>query len=319
MPYLNIKWISFFAVSTAVLVTLVSIVGYESYKEGVSSREKGNAYGVDIDSTDSDNFFTNWTASDLALGMVFTVDSFDPSKGSNAVGFHIDYSPINQLTTINETLPAPSVPVRLLLQSATSNFAPNTIMPPTTNTERADGDVNRYPFDIFTVDYVIYGFTSPTNGSYGTPLPLTVFSTGSIQGFKIDTTIVGQEPFDGSGVLVHVVITRSPITQAFSLIVILVMWCLSSGIFIAAMSVYFRERKAELPLIALSTALLFALPNVRNSQPGIPAVAGTISDMVGFFWNLLLVATSAISLLANFIVKNGRGREAAAKAAVKMV
>ncbi|KAJ7689963.1 hypothetical protein B0H17DRAFT_599924 [Mycena rosella] len=179
--------------------------------------------------------------------------------------------------------------------------------------------MNRYPFDFFTVDYTIYAFTSPGNGSYGTPLPMTVISTGSIQGFKIDTTVTGQDPFDGSAVLVHVEIRRSPITQAFSLVVIVVMWCLSGAIFTAAMSVYFRERKAELPLIALSTALLFALPNVRNSQPGIPATAGTISDMVGFFWNLLLVATSAISLLANFIVQNGRGKEEAAKALEKTV
>ncbi|KAJ6563381.1 hypothetical protein DFH09DRAFT_1364159 [Mycena vulgaris] len=308
MPYLNIRWISLFAVSTAVLITLVAVVGYESYLEGVKSQNKENDYGVDLASEDEANFFTNWTSAEFVLAVLFTVDTFDPSKGSNAVGFHLDYFPINQLATTNETLLAPAVPVRLLLQSATSNFAANTIMPSTTSTERGDGDVNRYPFDVFTIDYYIYAFTSPEDGSYGTPLPMSVGSAGSIQGFKIDTTIQGQEPFDGSGVLIHVEIKRSPITQAFSVVVILVMWCLSGGVFIAAMSVFFRERKAELPLIALSTALLFALPNVRNSQPGIPSVAGTISDMVGFFWNLLLVASSAISLLANFIVKNGRGR-----------
>lgn len=75
------------------------------------------------------------------------------------------------------------------------------------------------------------------------------------------------------------------------------MWCLSGGIFIAAMSVWFRERKVEPPLIAISTALLFALPNVRNSQPGIPSVAGTTSDMVGFFFNLLLVAIRCVCFL----------------------
>lgn len=76
-----------------------------------------------------------------------------------------------------------------------------------------------------------------------------------------------------------------------------VMWCLSGGIFVAAMSVWFRERKDELPLIAISTALLFALPNVRNSQPGIPPLVGTTSDMVGFFWNLLLLAARRVYFL----------------------
>ncbi|KAJ6512337.1 hypothetical protein DFH09DRAFT_1197245 [Mycena vulgaris] len=301
MPYLNIRWISLFAVSTAVLITLVSVVGYESYLEGVKSQDKGNDYGVDLASNDFNNFYTNWTSAELALAIIFTVDTFDPSKG-NAVGFHLDYFPINQLATTNETLLAPAVPGGRNLTGHSTYLIRGSTTPST------DGDVNRYPFDVYTVDYFIYAFTSPEDGSYGTPLPLTVGSTGSIQGFKIDTTIQGQEPFDGSGVLIHVEIKRSPITQTFSIIVILVMWCLSGGVFTAAMSVFFRERKAELPLIALSTALLFALPNVRNSQPGIPSVAGTISDMVGFFWNLLLVASSAISLLANFIIKNGRGR-----------
>jgi len=56
------------------------------------------------------------------------------------------------------------------------------------------------------------------------------------------------------------------------------MWCLSGSMFVAAMSVLFRGKRVELPLIAISTAMLFALPNVRNSQPGIPTVAGTTSD-----------------------------------------
>jgi hypothetical protein len=106
--------------------------------------------------------------------------------------------------------------------------------------------------------------------SYGTPLPLTVFAIGSVQGFHIDTTFTGLEG-DGSAVNIRFTVTRSPITKAFSVIIILgacslryctisihrieytnealtcyaVMWCLSGGIFIAAMSVFFRERKVR--------------------------------------------------------------------------
>ncbi|KAJ6622972.1 hypothetical protein B0H10DRAFT_2012187 [Mycena sp. CBHHK59/15] len=310
MPYLNVRWISFFAASTAALITLVSIVGWESFQEGTKNRDKFNAYGVDVNSVDESNLFTNWTQADLALAIILTVDSFDPNKGGTVLGFHLDYQPINNLVTENGTLLAPAVPVRLLLQSVTSNFAAQTIMPLQTVSQILDGDVNRYPFDVFTVDYQIFAFSSPSNTSYGTPLPLTIFAQGSIQGFKIDTVFLGLTD-DGSGVSITIKISRSPITKAFSVVIIAVMWCLSSGIFIAAMSVWFRERKVELPLIAISTALLFALPNVRNSQPGIPSVAGTTSDMIGFFFNLLLVAASAFSLIVNYIVKNRR--EAASK------
>ncbi|KAJ7861786.1 hypothetical protein B0H14DRAFT_3615909 [Mycena olivaceomarginata] len=175
-------------------------------------------------------------------------------------------------------------------------------MPLQAVTQILDGDVNRYPFDVFTIDYQIFAFTSPTNETYCTPLPRTIYSQGTVQGFKIDTTFT--RLVDGSGVNIQITISRSPITKAFSIIIIFIMWCLSGGIFIAAMSIWFRERKVEPPLITISTALLFALPNVRNTQPGTPAIAGTTSDMVGFFWNLLLVTTSAISLIINWVVKN---------------
>jgi hypothetical protein len=57
-----------------------------------------------------------------------------------------------------------------------------------------------------------------------------------------------------------------------------VMWLLSLSVFIAAMSVWFRDKKTELPLVSISTALLFALPNIRNSQPGVPTPVGTTED-----------------------------------------
>ena len=56
------------------------------------------------------------------------------------------------------------------------------------------------------------------------------------------------------------------------------MWFLSLSIFVAAMSVWFRGKNTELPLVAISTALLFALPNIRNSQPGVPSPVGTTED-----------------------------------------
>ena len=56
------------------------------------------------------------------------------------------------------------------------------------------------------------------------------------------------------------------------------MWFLSLSVFTAAMSVFFRGKNTELPLVAISTALLFALPNIRNSQPGVPSPVGTTED-----------------------------------------
>ncbi|KAJ7808598.1 hypothetical protein B0H14DRAFT_1511160 [Mycena olivaceomarginata] len=258
---------------------------------------------------------TNWTSADLALAMFLTVDSFDSSKSGTMVSFHLDYLPINNLPAKNMSLLVPAVPVQLFLQSVTTNFVANTVMPLQAVTQILDGimpgrqlcqdgNVDCYPFDVFAINYQIFAFTSPTNKTYGTPLPMTIYSQGTIQGFKIDTTFTGL--VDGSGVNIQITISCSPITKAFSIIIIFIMWYLSGGIFIAAMSIWFRERKVEPLLITISTVLLFALPNVCNTQPRTPAITGTTSDMVGLFWNLLLVATSAISLIVNWVVKNGR-------------
>ncbi|KAJ7828229.1 hypothetical protein B0H14DRAFT_1219533 [Mycena olivaceomarginata] len=87
-----------------------------------------DAYGVDVNSDNVINQFTNWTQ-ELALAIAVTVESFDPNKAGTVLGFHLDYLPINNLVAGNATLLAPAVPVRLPLQSLTSNFATGTIMP----------------------------------------------------------------------------------------------------------------------------------------------------------------------------------------------
>ncbi|KAJ7348442.1 hypothetical protein DFH08DRAFT_959848 [Mycena albidolilacea] len=71
---------------------------------------------------------------------------------------------------------------------------------------------------------------SPINKTYGTPPLMPIYSQGTIQGFKIDMTFTGL--MDRSGVNIQITISHSPITKAFSIIIIFVMWCLSGGIFI---------------------------------------------------------------------------------------
>jgi len=302
MPWLNTRWVSFFGVTTAVMIIVVSITGWRNYESGVNLKSAINAYGVDVNG-DPNNGFTNWTSSNFVLGTLLSFDSFDATKG--VLGFRIDYAPLNNLMeTDPETVPI--VPVRLVLTTTTVNFPANITMPFQTVSQVLDGDINSYPFDIYSFDYTISAYSSPTNVSYGDPLPLTIFSQGAFQGFTVGTKFSGSD--DGSSVTITLTVKRSTTTKAFAIIIFMVMWCLSLSIFTAAMSVWFREKKVEPPLIAISTALLFALPNIRNSQPGVPPVAGTTSDMVGFFWNLMLVAISAVSLLVNYIVKNARER-----------
>ena len=94
---------------------------------------------------------------------------------------------------------------------------------------------------------------------------------------------------------------RSGVTVFFALFVGLLMWLLSISALIIAISIWMRERKVEPPTIAVMAALLFALPAMRNSQPGIPGI-GTSSDVASFFWAMALVSISLILLMANYIM-----------------
>jgi hypothetical protein len=48
--------------------------------------------------------------------------------------------------------------------------------------------------------------------------------------------------------------------------------------------------------------MLFALPALRNIQPGVPPI-GSSEDLAGFMWNMLLIAAAIITCLINYIRK----------------
>lgn len=114
----------------------------------------------------------------------------------------------------------------MLLHAATFNFPVEAIMAPTSVSLILDGDVNRYPYDVFSFDYDFFAFTSPSNQSYGTPMPISAFIIGAVQGFKIDTSFQGLRD-DGSGVRITFTVRRSPITKIFSIIIILCKSCVA--------------------------------------------------------------------------------------------
>ncbi|KAJ7575999.1 hypothetical protein C8J56DRAFT_974316 [Mycena floridula] len=82
------------------------------------------------------------------------------------------------------------------------------------------------------------------------------------------------------------------------------MWLLTCMIVFLTAWVWITGRKVELPIVVMSTSILFALPNIRKGQPGITDTVGIISDLVGFIWNVILVSLSILALMANYIIRN---------------
>ncbi|KAJ3214224.1 hypothetical protein HK099_006964 [Clydaea vesicula] len=165
-----------------------------------------------------------------------------------------------------------------------------------------EGDSNNYPLDEFIDAFTISAsYADIRVNNSNTPPPIVVEALGSLQGYTIEYGVAESEeiPYSTGFALK---LTRSNTTKFFSFLMILTMWCLSASVLILAITLWMRDRKVEPPTIGVTTGLLFALPAIRNVQPGIPGI-GCTADVVGLFWNITMVAVASLLLLVNYIKK----------------
>ncbi|KAJ3397729.1 hypothetical protein HDU92_004145 [Lobulomyces angularis] len=165
-----------------------------------------------------------------------------------------------------------------------------------------EGDSNNYPLDEFIDAFTISAsYADIRVNNSNTPPPIVVEALGSLQGYTIEYGVAESEeiPYSTGFALK---LTRSNTTKFFSFLMILTMWCLSASVLLLAITLWMRDRKVEPPTIGVTTGLLFALPAIRNVQPGIPGI-GCTADVVGLFWNITMVAVASLLLLVNYIKK----------------
>jgi hypothetical protein len=152
-----------------------------------------------------------------------------------------------------------------------------------------NGRVNDYPFDKHEADLYL-NFINPKNDQQS--IPMSVDFNGSIPGFNVDADIIKEfDTVDDIGIKVH--ISRSLITKIFAIFIMVAMWLVAITVLTIALAVLLQKRPVEAGLFTYMGALLFALPAVRNIQPGIPPV-GTLTDFLSFFWAESLIAISVV-------------------------
>jgi Domain of unknown function (DUF4436) len=87
-----------------------------------------------------------------------------------------------------------------------------------------DGDINSYPFDVYTTQYFISAYTSPAanNTDYGAPLPLFVFVSGTVEGFVIDSSLTDiSDAADASQMMIYFTVRRRTVVKVFAIIIFL--------------------------------------------------------------------------------------------------
>ncbi|KAI8905057.1 hypothetical protein EDD86DRAFT_249278 [Gorgonomyces haynaldii] len=233
-------------------------------------------------------------------GVIATISMAAVDLANAQFKLHLTFQPVGNFSMgIDDLLNRPSQPVSIVFGSKIISFQAGV---PMQSQDIAislnSADTNMYPFDKFSSDLVLAGFTDVNIPS--SAIKLGVNFQAGLQGWTFQPDFA-EQPNSLSSIC-KISVSRSITTMFFSIFIVIGMWILSLSAFTLAFTLWFRNRKVEPPTIGLVASLLFALPAIRNSQPGVPTVGATV-DLAGFMWNMFLVLTAAVMLIWNYIVK----------------
>jgi len=293
-----ILWLSFL-VFGIVLAGIIAITGFTYFKQETASRFTPQFWVLNSDQYN----VTALKASPNLLTVGIGYSSFDPAKG---LKLELGFQPKNNLSNVGFE---PVLPVCVSHGDDDIDFEPNEEMSVQSTTVKFNGDSSWFPFDVYKGEIIINAQvgSATSNGTCVDDLPMSPAVLGSVQGFVISTVVTpGYDQTkpgnkDYASVVVNFTATRTKVAIGFSILTFFVMWSLSLIVVLIAFVVWKSGRRTELGLCSVSSGLLWALPRIRDAQPGVPKM-GIMMDMVGYIWNVLLVACCVISLLINYIL-----------------
>ncbi|KAJ3205463.1 hypothetical protein HDU67_008828 [Dinochytrium kinnereticum] len=309
------------------LATVVSVVGVFNRKEGnkkksteFTSIEPNSVFppalksgaiadGLAESGFDPEDFKNNPCTSFSYVILQASVTNLDLVNG--VYKLKLDFTPCGDFVDTNKVIVGRSsvlgTPLKMNFDNKIYNYSAGTPMASQDFSSNFDtGDINNYPFDKYEVKELYSEgefFNATANETQKVPVAL-FFNAGLLTySVSVDTIkdISGQI-LNGNTVRLDFNVIRSITTIFFSGLVMAIMWCLSLLAFTLAVTLWIRGRKVEPPTIAFSIALMFALPGIRNTQPGTPPI-GCTADVVSFFWAMVLTSATASLLIVNYIVK----------------
>jgi hypothetical protein len=195
-----------------------------------------------------------------------------------------------------------------------------------------DGNMNRYPFDYYrsSLRMVV------TKGAGGArtqlrtdttkqpTVPLSETDSGLLvsapeadDSLPIASSIAASLPglkFEGSRVErpgmgiegFNLDIRRSDNVIVVSILIMVLMMTLAMSVLLMGIEAVTSSERLDLLPLSLSVTLLFGLPALRNSQPGVPPL-GALGDYLSFLWAEQIVAVAAVVMIWTWLA---RGRHA---------
>ncbi|KAI9223735.1 hypothetical protein BC828DRAFT_222349 [Blastocladiella britannica] len=145
-----------------------------------------------------------------------------------------------------------------------------------------ESDTRDYPFDQHLSNVDLIAQTTFNNVTRSVPMRISV--NGAVPGFALPQFgVFADQSQDFGSLLLTLTIGRSGTTKGFALFIVALSWFLSLIMGYLALQVARKKRAVEPPMMAPPCALLFALPSLRNVQPGVPGIGASV-DVLGFFW-----------------------------------
>ncbi|KAG0261919.1 hypothetical protein BG011_000539 [Mortierella polycephala] len=219
------------------------------------------------------------------VGSVASVDFEDKN-----FRVHFEFTPHGTLAGDDGVLVAP---IALSLFYTTLTFPEAQIMRSVDVTmPYMQGATIDYPFDAYKSYFEILA-NKEKEQLHKIPVSLTFL--GMLQSVEFIPT-VRLSSDDLYKISIEIFTRRSPTTIGFSIFIVMIMWALSIAIGIIAIQVVKKYRVSDEHILTLGITTLFALPALRETQPGIPAI-GCAADVLGFYWNMAIIAISSIMIL----------------------
>ena len=134
----------------------------------------------------------------------------------------------------------------------------------------------------------------------GEPVPVSSSITASIPGFKFHGERVERPEKGVEGF--NLAIRRADNVIVFSVLLMTLMMSLALSVLLMCLSALASSDKLELLPLSLCVTLLFGLPALRNAQPAVPPL-GVFGDYVSFIWAETIVATSAVMMIWNWMIR----------------
>ncbi|KAJ7844677.1 hypothetical protein B0H13DRAFT_2676109 [Mycena leptocephala] len=161
------------------------------------------------------------------------------------------------------------------------------------------GQSIRYPFDTYTATVNILAAYQDFNTSI--PLPPDPCRNYLIPRTAPDCSLTVQQSLGGWHASVsllgqfnprlQITVERDSVVIGLACLLFAVSWLLSLAVCFITIFVIWHKNEPRFDLVATCATLLFALPQLRSAQPGIPTTP-ILLDAIGYLWNIAIVGLS---------------------------